>query len=333
MAIKYDTKVAEEKSKESGSSEEYHVTSGYHVVNLVSYAELGRHQGSFKGKPDTYQSGNKAGQIKPDEMFISLVFEFSGAAFTGGFPHAYITSIYNGKEFFNRLSVSETFMENTLSPQYANKTGFKKYLDAINLHYNKNFQGLDEAVGMALAVKVDTLAIYEVDGKKIKCADNAVPGYKKEEAHKNLPGVKYYTTIKPESIVPMVQDFGVTVVDLSSKIVDPVDEYTAVFDWGAPTKADFMGLKSFQKKAIVNATDFRESAFAALVQEDEELQKEVKEARDGSNGGSDEGNAKKSDDSQVPANQGNTDGKTDGTVGGPTGMAPDENSGVPELPV
>lgn len=323
MAIKYDAKKAEENSAKSNNNEEYHITSGAHVVNLVSYAELGKHIKMFKGKPAVYASGKNQGKVKPAETFVGLIFEFSNAAYTGDYPHAYITSMFFDGTFINGLSVSDQFVNNTLSPQFANKMSYKKFLDAINLHYGTSFQGLDEAVGMALAVKVDTVAVYEQDGKKIRCADHQVPGYDPEKKHVNVPGVKYYTTIKPECIIPMKQDFGGQIIDMSVNISEPKGTYTPVFDWDSPTKAAWSGLKSFQKNAIVAAENFRESAFAKLVLEDDELQKEVADIRQGNTGREERDNEAK--DIPKPGNSAQD-------AGGTAGVDSHAPSGAPQLP-
>ena len=281
MAVLIDPKAIEENNAGT-NQEDYHVPTGKQVVNVVSYAELGRHTKMFQGKPAVYASGKSMGQIKPPELMISMIYEFSGAQYSGDYPLCYITSIYLGqKGFANHLSVSDDFINNRLSMQFVNKTGYKKMLDAINLHYGTQHRGLLQTVGMSLLVNCKTVAIGEINGKTEKLLDYQVPGYDKKQANKNIKGWKYFTDIKPEGIMPMVQDFMGELVDMSKNIKPVIGTYTALFDWDAPDKEAWAGLMPFQKKAIVNAEDFRTSKFGQMVAADAELQEEVQAIRNG----------------------------------------------------
>lgn len=278
-----EEKIKENDKQGSHSDEKFHVPSGNHVVNLASYVELGRHVKMFNGKPAVAESGKNKGQLRPPEMFVSMTFEFSGAERTGEYPHTYETSIImQDGGFMHSLSVSDDFINNRLSLQFANKTGYKKYLDAINMHCNKKFQGLHQAVGTAIHVQAKTVAHYkDANGKDVKCLDTEVPGYDPENPHVNVEGVRYYTYIKPESIQPMVIMLGKTKVDMSEYIVPIIGDYAPVFDWDAPTKEAWAKLKPWQKRAISKALDLDTSAFGTMLKVDEELAKEIETLKAG----------------------------------------------------
>ena len=279
MAFIVDEKAI--KDNEGGNSEEYHIPTSNTVCTLVSYAELGRHTRMFQGKPAIYTAGKHTGKVKPPEMMISMIFEFSGAQYSGDFPLCYVTSIYLGdNSFVNHLGVPEAMLKNELSIQFVNKTGYKKMLDAINKNYGTKHQALFQAVGMPLAVAVRSLAIKE-DDKTIKVLDKEVPGFNPKDPGKNVKGWRYYTELKPEQIIPMQQEFGGQIIDMYNIVKPVIGEYTPVFDWDNPNKDAWDMLKPFQKRAIIDALDFRESAFASLVARNEELAKEVQDLREG----------------------------------------------------
>ena len=133
---------------------------------------------------------------------------------------------------------------------------------------------------MPLAVSVRSIAIKE-DDKTVKVLDKEVPGFNPKDPGKNVKGWNYYTELKPEQIIPMQQEFGGQIIDMSTIVKPVIGEYTPVFDWDNPNKESWDMLKPFQKKAIINALDFRESAFASLVASNEELAKEVQDLREG----------------------------------------------------
>lgn len=249
----------------------------------MSYVELGRHQKKFQNKPAVYESGMNKGKIKPPELFVSLTFEFSGVEHSGDYPHTYETSIMlQDGGFMNPLSVSDDFIQNKLSLAFANKVGYKKLLDAINLHCKQKFQGLHQAVGTAIHVAAKTKAFKKIENAKdIQCLDTEVPGFDPENPTKNIEGWRYYVGFKPENIQPMKMQFGQTVVDMSEYIKHTIGDYTPVFDWDAPTKEAWTKLKPWQKRAISKALDLETSAFGTLMKVDAEIAAEVQAYKTG----------------------------------------------------
>jgi len=272
--------IDEKKMEESGGSfvkDKYHVPTGTHIARLVSYVELGKHTPTFNGQPAKYDTGKKAGQFKPAEHVISLIFEFSGVQHSEEYPHTFTVSqpMFNGG-FMNKMAVSDAFVNNELSLAFSNKTKYKKFLDAMNTHYGLGISGLHQAVGNAFAVQVQTKAVKKVDGAKdIKCIDAEVPGFDPSNPEVSIDGYSYYVDIKPESIVPMKQNIMGTEIDLSSKVVEQEGTYCKVFDLEAPTPEDWKLLRNSHKKAIIGAIVGSNDAVLSMLHSTPELTAEM----------------------------------------------------------
>ncbi len=87
MAFSIDTKKIEENKGSDFVKETKFIEAGLNPARLVSYIELGWHAPLYQGKPKVFaDTHKKAGQAKPPEFMIQLVFEFPLADHSTDFP-------------------------------------------------------------------------------------------------------------------------------------------------------------------------------------------------------------------------------------------------------
>jgi hypothetical protein len=221
------------------------IEEGTHPARLVYYAELGKHFPIFKGKRATYDSGKKAGQHKPAELMIHLVFEFPTAPYDFN-PLCIKTSIPFGDngEFINKLPVSDALASGKISLSFANRSKYMKFLNAMNKAAGTNHQGLHEHIGNAFLIAVTNKYGQKAD------EDGNIPVYanmKPEGIQKT--SFKHPATGKIEDIdVPEIQG-----------------TYGPVFDWDNPTKESWEAMPEYLRNCIQRAENYEGSEVHMLV--------------------------------------------------------------------
>jgi len=243
MAVKVDVDALPEEGA-GKSNETMVIPEGPNVARLVSYVEMGFHTPIFQGKPIKITEGKRAGEQKDDEFIIRLGFEFPAAEHTGDYPLTLWTSIPYGKgEFVNKLSLSRSLMEGTLSKQFAARAKYVKYLEAFKAATGTNHQSLDAFLDEPLIINVT-----HRKGKPGK--DGTVPIY----ANMTPDGIN-----KPEMKHPMTGKVEVF------EVPPATGTYCKVFDWEAPTVEAWKAIPKFIQDVMKKATNFNGSALEAML--------------------------------------------------------------------
>lgn len=233
MAIKIDKDKLPEKSQ-SNNKETKVIPSGAQVARFVSYVEMGKHQPMFKGKPAVFDSGKRAGQQKEPETIIQLVFEFTAAEYTGDYPLTICTSIPWESEFINKLAIPESLLNGTLSRQFAMKSGFMKYLEALKDATGDHHQNMDAYIGAPLLINVTH--------RQGKADDKGV--------------IPVYAQMKPEGINKPEWRHPLSGKVEMLEVPPSKGTYCSVYDWDAPTPEGWKLLMPSVQKAIKSALNF-----------------------------------------------------------------------------
>lgn len=222
------------------------IPAGINQARLVSYVELGKHIPMFKGKPAVYgNDSKKAGESKPPEFMIQLVFEFPRAEHTGDFPLTIKTSSPYGKgDFINKLSVSDALMSGNISLSYANRSKFMKYLNAMNDALGTSHDSLADFVGAPFLI-----AITNKPGTKAR-EDGSLP---------------MYSNMKPDGIGSTKYIDQMDQQEKEAQVPDTVGEYCPLFFWDEPTIEAWKEVPKYLKTCIKGATDFTGSPVAAML--------------------------------------------------------------------
>lgn len=239
----------EEMENDTGGyvQETEHIPAGQQQARLASYVELGKHVPLYNGKHAVYgKESKKAGEPKPPEFMIHLVFEFPRAKYTGSFPLTIKTSVPYGKgDFINKLGISDAMMSGNISMTFANRSKFMKYLNAMNDAKGTSYDSLSDFVGEPFLISVTNK-----------------PGTKQMD-NGDYP---IYANMKPEGIV-------------STKFIDPMDgvtereaqvpeligEYCPVFSWDDPTEEAWKNVPKYLKTCMKDAVDFPGSPLEAML--------------------------------------------------------------------
>ena len=245
MAIKVNKDALPEEGEYTSNPETMHIPAGTHPAVLVSYVELGKHYKTFMGKKAVYgKESKKAGQVRPPELLINLVFEFPTCEYTGDFPLCIATSVpMKAGGTMNTLSVSDSLAEGTLSRSFAMKTNFMKYLVAMQDATGKDYQSLADFVGTGFLCTVTNNT-----GKPDKDGN-----------------VRTYANMKPDGIQGLSFRHPVTGVVETIPCPEPIGTYCSVFDWDDPDIEEFNKLPKYMKEFIAKAENFPGSAIEALI--------------------------------------------------------------------
>jgi len=223
-----------------------YIEEGTHPARLVYYAELGKHYPVFKGKRAKYDQGKKAGQLKPAELMIHLVFEFPTVPYDVA-PLTIKTSIPFGDngEFINKLPVSDALASGNISLTYANRSKYMKFLNAMNKAAGTNHQGLHEHVGNAFLIAVTNKIGNKAD-------DDG-----------NLP---VYANMKPEGIQKTSFKHPATGKMEEIEVPPAKGKYGPIFDWDNPTQEAWEAMPEFLRKCVKNAVNYEGSEVQMLVE-------------------------------------------------------------------
>jgi len=247
MAFGIDTKKIEDNKGGDFEKETKFIEAGLNPARLVSYVELGWHDPMYQGKPKVYaDSHKKAGQPKPPEFMIQLVFEFPLADHNTDFPQTIKTSIpfKDGTEFLNGLPVTRALYDGTLSMKYANMSNYKKYLDAMNDSLGTTHASLSNFIGEAFLI--------------------AVTNKTTDKHHENGDAV-VYSNMKPDGIQSTVFKNPMTRKEEVVEVPDQVGEYCRMFSWDAPTPESWNALPEYLQKCMLGAADFTSSPLAVML--------------------------------------------------------------------
>lgn len=231
---------------EEFAKETKYIPAGINQARLVSYIELGMHMPMFKGKPAMYSSeSKKAGQTKPAEFIIHLVFEFPRAEHTGDFPLCIRTSVpYGSGEFINKLSVSEALMSGNISMAYANRSKFMKYLNAMNDSCGTSYDGLEFFVGEPFLI-----AVTNKPGTKAR-DDGTLP---------------IYANMKPEGINSIKYIDQMDQTEKEAKVPEQIGDYCSKFFWDTPTEEAWKEVPKYLKECMKKAVDYNGSALQVML--------------------------------------------------------------------
>jgi len=223
------------------------IDAGMNQARLVSYMELGWHLPFFKGKRAIFgKDSKKAGQEKPEEFLIQLIFEFPLAEHSSEFPQTIKTSVPFGDkgEFINKLSVSRALMDGNISMAYANRSKYMKYLNAMNDSCGTNYDGLADFVGEPFLIGVTNK-----------------PGTKAREDG-TLP---IYSNMKPDSICSVTYKDQMDGKMKTAKVPEIIGEYCSVFSWDDPTPEAWKEVPKYLKDTMKKSVDFPDSPLAVML--------------------------------------------------------------------
>ncbi len=248
MGFSIDRKKMEEDKGGDYTPELKHIPAGVNQARLVSYVELGKHIPYFKGKHAVYgKDSKKAGEPKPPEFVIQLVFEFPRAEHSNDFPLTIKTSVPFGKgDFINKLAVSEAMMTGNISMAFANRSKFMKYLNALNDACGTSYDGLADFVGEPFLIAVTNKA-----GTKAR-EDGSLP---------------IYANMAPDGINSCTYIDQMDLQEKTAKVPEQVGEYCAKFFWDDPTPEAWKEVPKYLKTCMLGATDFEGSPLAAMLAE------------------------------------------------------------------
>ena len=223
MAFGVDTKKIAENTGDF-KRETLPIPAGLNQARLAAYIELGMHPAIFKGKPAVTDKG----AIKDDEFIIHLIFEFPAAEKTTDYPQTIKTSVPFGEgEFMNKLAVTSSLFNGTLSPAYANRSKFMKYLNAMNDACGTSYESLSDFVNKPFNIPV-------------------------------------YSNMLPEGIQSVDFKNPITGKMETAEVPEVQGNYTN-FDWDAPTEDAWNNLPKFLKDRIQKATNYEGSEVQAMV--------------------------------------------------------------------
>lgn len=248
MAVKVNQDELPEDGAGGGDYEKEtkYIEEGTHPARLVYYAELGKHFPVFKGQRAKYDQGKKAGQLKPAELIIHLVFEFPTVPYDFN-PLTIKTSIPFGDngEFINKLPVSDALASGSISKTYANRSKYMKFLNSMNKAAGVNHQGLHEHVGNSFLIAVTNKIGTKAD-------DDG-----------NLP---VYANMKPEGIQKTSFKHPATGKMEEVEVPEVQGKYGPVFDWDNPTPEAWEAMPEFLRKCVQRAENYSGSEVEMLVQ-------------------------------------------------------------------
>ncbi len=247
MGFKINREAMENDNGGDYVKETMYIPAGQQQARFVSYIELGKHIPLFQGKHAVYgKDSKKAGQPKPPEFMIQLVFEFPRAAYTGSFPLTIKTSVpWKDGDFINKLGVSDALMSGNISMSFASRSKYMKHLNAMNDACGTNYDGLAEFIGEPFLISVTNR-----------------PGTK----HNEDGTAVMYSNMKPEGIVSTTfidQSDGVT--KREAQVPEPLGEYCSVFSWDKPTEEAWKEVPKYLKECMKKAVDFPGSPLEAML--------------------------------------------------------------------
>lgn len=222
--------------------EESHVVpAGNNPAVCVYYAELGKHQPVFKGKPAVYDSGKRAGQIKDPEMIIHMAFEFPMAEYEHA-PLTLCTSIpLPDGSFINKLPVSDALASGNISLSMAMRSGYMKYLTAMNEAAGFEAQGLFEHIGSKFLINVTHNVVTKGDSTR------------------TYANMKALGITKPEFRHPV--SGAVEAVE----VPDALGTYGPVFAWDSPTEEAWEAMPKNLQKCCKKATNYEGSPLQVML--------------------------------------------------------------------
>lgn len=246
MAFKINREKMEQDNGGDYTPETKHIPAGLNQARLVSYVELGKHIPIFMGKHAVYgKESKKAGEPKPPEFMIQLVFEFPRCAYDN-FPLTIKTSVPFGNkgDFINKLSVSDALMSGNISMSYANRSKYMKYLNAMNDACGTSHDSLADFVGEAFLI-----AVTNKPGKKAR-EDGTLP---------------VYANMKPDGINSTKYIDQMDQQEKVAQVPEVLGEYCSVFYWDEPTEEAWKEVPKYLKDCMKKASDFPGSPLEAML--------------------------------------------------------------------
>ena len=242
--IGIDTTKIPEKTK-GLNAETKVIPAGPNLGVLVEVIEMGWHVPMFNGKPDVYSSGKRVGQVKDPEFIVMFTVEFPLAEHTGDFPLTWKSSIpYGVGEFVNKVSVTQSILNNTLGRQLTERNKFVKWLNAFKkMIKNPNILSISEAIHKG--------GIFNVTHREGKPGDDGV-----KVIHAN---------IDPSGVQPPEQVDFVTREVRQITVPEPKGEYAGIFDWDNPDPVVWGKLSGIVQERIKSSLNFANSQVAAML--------------------------------------------------------------------
>ena len=221
--------------------ESHFVPAGNNPAVCVYYAELGKHQPIFKGKPAVYDTGKRIGQLKDPEMIVHVVFEFPLCDYDN-VPLTIRTSVpLKDGSFINKLPVSDALASGNISLTMAMRSAYMKYLTAMNNAAGFEAHGIHEHVGSKFLVNVTNKTVTK-DDKSVTYANMKPEGITKPEFRHPMTG-------KIEEV----------------EVPDAIGTYGPVFAWDDPTEEAWKAMPDFLKKCCKKASNFEGSPLQVLL--------------------------------------------------------------------
>lgn len=223
------------------------IPKGFQLCRLVSYVELGHHYPYFKGKHQVYDAGKNVGKPKDQEAMIQLVFEFTNATYTAGYPLCikFSSPLRDTGDLINKLSVPRGVEEGWASRANQMKSNFVQALKAMQDSYNSKEGCMGDFVGRVFGCTVTHSLGSKADN------DGNIPVY---------ANMKLTSLVAPEFKHPVTGE--VEKMDLPEQI----GEYCSVFSWEEPTIEGWGKLPKYMQDYIMKANDYPGSVLDLMLQ-------------------------------------------------------------------